>query len=211
MHFWVCRLCVASIRAKASILCAYLQLLQGILWGITATVKKPCFCAVNYMADIEQRPNREGLNHMQAYEDTFSRTWFSFDYLLPNTVRRGSVSPSSLRFSHLNTVQTQTHAYRLKRPAVPSATLMSSFILLCTNVNLCQPPSPSSSPLVALNTFTNSPPCLFLLFCICLLPHSFLHPCIYTHSLLWIHSPLLHYFLQLTVSSSPPPPIPCPA
>lgn len=75
-----------------------------------------------------------------------------------------------------------THIRRLKHPAVPSATLMSSFILLCTNVNLCQPPSlplPFSHPphLHRLISPLLSLP-LYLLPCLTL--HSFLHPYLHT-------------------------------
>lgn len=85
-------------------------------------------------------------------------------------VQEGIWQPPSLRFSHLNTAE-HKHTHRLKHPAVPAATLMSSFILLCTNVILCQPPSLPLLflPLWSPPTFINSslPPCLFLLLYIC--------------------------------------------
>lgn len=107
--------------------------------------------------------------------------------------RRLSVSPPSLRFFHLNTAE---HKHRLKCPAVPAATLMSSFILLGTNVNLCQPPSlpllsslfscpPHLHQLISPTLLVSTP--LYLL--PCFRAHSFLHPYLHTLSLLCLYSP----------------------
>lgn len=81
-------------------------------------------------------------------------------------VQEGIWQPPSLRFSHLNTAE-HKHTHRLKHPAVPAATLMSSFILLCTNVILCQPPSlpllflPLWSPPTLLSTHLSHPACFY--------------------------------------------------
>lgn len=186
-------LCCVCIRSCCRASC------EASLPLISVSNKSLVFAAVNYAADIEQRPaEREAESHagLRGYIYTKPESNPSEDMILiwlfiaregeegSTWCRRGSVRPPSLRFSHLNTAQHKhTHTHRLKRPAVPSATLMPSFILLRTNVNLCQPPSlplffsPFSRPphlhqLISPTLHVSSPLCLLP----CLLPHSFLHP-----------------------------------